>query len=135
MGTTQGFFYGFGSPVNLPINCTSPVDFGTANLNNATAPKTITCKANIAVTVTNFNLTGNANFNMTGVLQLRHLPWQLETPSASRLTSILELLDHFHLMLSFLPRTMSPATAQAPPSLYAVPDKVSALCSRLALSP
>ncbi|CZR61363.1 uncharacterized protein PAC_11259 [Phialocephala subalpina] len=66
MGTTQGFFYGFGSPVNLPINCTSPVDFGTSNLKTATASKTITCKANIGVTVTNFNLTGNANFNMTG---------------------------------------------------------------------
>ncbi|KAE8454316.1 hypothetical protein EG329_005241 [Mollisiaceae sp. DMI_Dod_QoI] len=67
MGTTQGYFYGFGSPVNLPLNCTTPIDFGTANLNDATAPKTITCKANIDVTVTNFNLTGNANFNMTSI--------------------------------------------------------------------
>ncbi|KUJ19463.1 WSC-domain-containing protein [Mollisia scopiformis] len=67
MGTTQGYFYGFGSPVNLPLNCTSPVDFGTSNLNAATTLKTITCKANIGVTVTNFNLTGNANFNITNV--------------------------------------------------------------------
>jgi hypothetical protein len=67
MGTTQGYFYGFGSPVNLPINCSSPYDFGTANLKNATAAKTVTCKANIGVTVTNVNLTGNANFNITGV--------------------------------------------------------------------
>jgi hypothetical protein len=67
MGTTQGYFYGFGSPVNLPLNCTSPVDFGTSNLKTATAPVIITCKANIAVTVTNVTLTGNANFNATGL--------------------------------------------------------------------
>lgn len=30
MGTTQGYFYGFGSPVNLPLNCSSPYDFGIA---------------------------------------------------------------------------------------------------------
>ena len=67
VGTTKGFIYGFGSPVNLPLNCSSPYDFGTANLNNATAPKTITCLANIAVTVTSITLTGNANFNLTGL--------------------------------------------------------------------
>jgi WSC domain len=67
MGTTQGYFYGFGSPVNLPINCSSPYDFGVANLKNATAAKTVTCTANIGVTVTNITLTGNANFNITGV--------------------------------------------------------------------
>lgn len=67
LGTTQGYFYGFGSPVNLPINCSSPYDFGTANLQNAAAARTITCTAKIGVTVTNVSLTGNANFNITGV--------------------------------------------------------------------
>ena len=67
LSTTQGYFYGFGSPVNLPINCSSPYDFGTANLQNASAARTITCTANIGVTVTNVNLTGNANFNITDV--------------------------------------------------------------------
>lgn len=67
IGTTQGYFYGFGSPVNLPLNCTSPVDFGTANLNNATAPITITCQANIGLTVSSVTLTGNSNFNTTGI--------------------------------------------------------------------
>ena len=65
--TYQGYFYGFGSPVNLPINCSSPYDFGIANLQNATTVRTITCTANIGVTVTNVNWTGNANFNITGV--------------------------------------------------------------------
>ncbi|PMD40623.1 WSC-domain-containing protein [Hyaloscypha variabilis F] len=67
MGTTQGYFYGFGSPVNFPINCSSPYDFGIANLKNATAARTVTCTANIGVTVTNITLTGSANFNITGV--------------------------------------------------------------------
>jgi hypothetical protein len=67
IGTIQGYFYGFGSPVNPPINCSSPYDFGIANLKNITALKTVTCTANIGVTVTNITLTGNANFNITGV--------------------------------------------------------------------
>lgn len=67
IGTTQGYFYGFGSPVNLPLNCTSPVDFGTANLSNATAPTTITCQAKVGLTVSSVSLTGNSNFNTTGV--------------------------------------------------------------------
>jgi hypothetical protein len=67
IGTTKGLFYGFGSPVNLPLNCTSPIDFGTSNVNTPTAPATITCLANIGVTVSNLNLTGNTNFNVTGI--------------------------------------------------------------------
>ncbi|RDW59493.1 WSC-domain-containing protein [Coleophoma cylindrospora] len=62
LGTTTGFFYGFGSPVNQPINCTGQTNFGTANLNNATAPSTITCLASVQVTVNSLNVTGDANF-------------------------------------------------------------------------
>ncbi|PVH86433.1 WSC-domain-containing protein [Cadophora sp. DSE1049] len=67
IGTTKGFLYGFGSPVNLPINCTSPVDFGTANLNTPTASKTITCKANVAVTISNVSFVGDSNFVVSGL--------------------------------------------------------------------
>jgi hypothetical protein len=67
LGTTQGYFYGFGAPVNLPLNCSSPYDFGTANLNTPTASKVVTCTANIAVTVSNIILTGDPNFNITGL--------------------------------------------------------------------
>ncbi|EPE28663.1 Quinoprotein alcohol dehydrogenase-like protein [Glarea lozoyensis ATCC 20868] len=67
LGTNQGFLYGFGSPVNLPLNCTTPVEFGTSNLNNQTAAKTVTCKANVAVTITNVTLTGDANFVISNV--------------------------------------------------------------------
>ena len=66
VGTTLGYFYGFGSPVNLPINCTAPGDFGTSNLNNATAAKTVTCTALIGVSVTNITVNG-ANFNITNL--------------------------------------------------------------------
>ncbi|KAL5322770.1 hypothetical protein ACEPPN_010746 [Leptodophora sp. 'Broadleaf-Isolate-01'] len=67
IGTTKGFLYGFGSPVNLPINCTSPVDFGTADLNTPTAARTITCKANVAVTISNTTYVGDANFVVSGL--------------------------------------------------------------------
>lgn len=67
IGTTKGFLYGFGSPVNLPINCTLPVDFGTANLNTPTASKTITCKANVAVTISNVSYVGDSNFVVSGL--------------------------------------------------------------------
>lgn len=67
VGTTQGFFYGFGSPVNLPLNCTSPVDFGNGNLNTASTAKTVTCLANVAVTISNISLSGDPNFVVSGL--------------------------------------------------------------------
>ncbi|TVY35500.1 WSC domain-containing protein [Lachnellula subtilissima] len=67
MGTAAGALYAFGSPVNLPINCSSPYDFGVSDLKNATAVKTITCLANIDVTVTNASLSGDQNFVINGV--------------------------------------------------------------------
>jgi WSC domain len=65
MGTTLGFVYGFGSPVNAPLNCSSPYEFGSANLNSPTPPMTITCTANIAVTVSGIKLTDTTNFNIS----------------------------------------------------------------------
>ena len=67
LGTTKGLFYGFGAPVNLPLNCSSPCQFGTSKLHTPTASMVVTCTANIAVTVTNITLTGDPNFNITGV--------------------------------------------------------------------
>lgn len=67
IGTTKGYLYGFGAPVNLPLNCSSPYDFGTQNISSPTAPKTITCTANIAVTVSNITLTGNPDFSISGL--------------------------------------------------------------------
>ncbi|XMA20895.1 hypothetical protein WAI453_013686 [Rhynchosporium graminicola] len=67
IGTTKGLLYGFGSPVNLPINCTSPVDFGTSSLNVSTAAKTISCTANVAVTISNVTLGGTSDFVVSGL--------------------------------------------------------------------
>ncbi|TAQ83468.1 hypothetical protein B7494_g8209 [Chlorociboria aeruginascens] len=67
LGTTKGYLYGFGAPVNLPLNCSLPYNFGTANLNTSTTATTITCKANIALTISSIALSGNANFKVTGL--------------------------------------------------------------------
>jgi hypothetical protein len=67
IGTTEGFLYGFGAPVNLPLNCSSPYDFGTANINEQTAARTVTCTALIDVTVSNITLTGNLDFSVSGL--------------------------------------------------------------------
>jgi hypothetical protein len=67
LGTTQGFFYAFGAPVNLPLNCSSPYEFGTTDLHTPTASMIVICTANIAVTVSNITLTGDPNFNITRV--------------------------------------------------------------------
>ena len=67
LGTVTGALYGFGSPVNLPLNCSSPYDFGRIAIRNSSAPLTITCAANIATTVTGVSLAGNANFNLSSL--------------------------------------------------------------------
>ncbi|WVW80508.1 hypothetical protein I302_102492 [Kwoniella bestiolae CBS 10118] len=62
MITTLGYFYGFGSPVNLPLNCSSPYDFGTVDLNSTSVYKTIQCQANVDTQVTGLSISGNKNF-------------------------------------------------------------------------
>lgn len=66
IGTTLGALYCFGSPVNLPLTCTSPNDFGNVLINTTSAVKTIQCKANVATQVTGITLNGNSNFQITG---------------------------------------------------------------------
>ena len=46
----NGFLYCLGAPINLPMNCTSPVDFGKVALGSK-ATQTVTCTANIAITL------------------------------------------------------------------------------------
>ena len=66
-GTTVGYLYAYGSPVNLPMNCSSPYNFGTVNLNSSSAATTIQCQANTALTVTSMALAGNPNFVVSGL--------------------------------------------------------------------
>ena len=66
ISTNQGALYCFGSPVNLPLTCSSPNDFGSELLNSTSAPKTIQCQANIDTQITSMALRGNPNFQITG---------------------------------------------------------------------
>lgn len=66
LGTTKGILYCLGSPVNLPLTCSSPNDFGSVVINSTSAVKTIQCQANSQTQLTAINLTGNANFQITG---------------------------------------------------------------------
>jgi len=68
MTTLQGLFYGFGSPVNLPFNCTSPVDFGTVNLNSTSAFSTVACQALTDTQITGLAISGNKNFVLANAI-------------------------------------------------------------------
>ncbi|KAJ4332879.1 hypothetical protein N0V95_009549 [Ascochyta clinopodiicola] len=58
----QGALYAFGSPVNLPLNCTGPVAFAKTSVNGTSDPLPVTCTANVATAVTSINISGNPNF-------------------------------------------------------------------------
>ncbi|KAF2170005.1 hypothetical protein M409DRAFT_36011 [Zasmidium cellare ATCC 36951] len=58
----RGALYAYGSPVNLPLNCTSPVAFPKTSVNGTSDALTINCTAIVATTVTAFNISGNPNF-------------------------------------------------------------------------
>jgi hypothetical protein len=48
MNNLNGQVTGYGSPVALPLNCSSPLDFGTLAIGSSST-KTLTCTANIAI--------------------------------------------------------------------------------------
>ena len=58
-----GTLYCLGSPVNLPLNCTSPVNFGNVALGSSQTEQ-VSCKANIAITQIAGVTTGDANFQV-----------------------------------------------------------------------
>ena len=60
---SQGAIYCLGSPVNLPLNCTSPVEFGSVALGSSQTA-TVTCKAVIAITQITNVTTGDPNFQV-----------------------------------------------------------------------
>jgi hypothetical protein len=80
-GTTQGYLYAYGAPVNLPMDCSSPYDFGTVSLNATSSAVKVQCQAKTAVTVTSIGLSGNNNFIISG---LPTLP--LQVPVGSNLS-------------------------------------------------
>ena len=58
-----GTLYCLGSPVNLPLNCTSPVDFGTVALGSY-ATEHVTCTAIININRISSVTTGDAKFQV-----------------------------------------------------------------------
>ena len=65
MGSVEGSLYCFGSPVNLPLTCSSPNDFGTVTINSTSTPKIVQCQANVETQVTSINLQDSTNFQIT----------------------------------------------------------------------
>ncbi|KAJ4327142.1 hypothetical protein N0V84_002404 [Fusarium piperis] len=65
IGTTLGFFYGLGATNKVPLNCTSPVDFGTADFQDVTNPQTVSCTASFDMTVTSIDLADGTNYNIS----------------------------------------------------------------------
>ena len=66
--TSDGFLVMVGSPVNPPLLCTSPVQFGEATLGNAIGIEmTVSCKANIATTITGVALRLGVDFSINSV--------------------------------------------------------------------
>ena len=59
----NGGLYCLGSPVNLPLNCTSPVNFGSVALGSK-ATQQVTCKANIPLTRVANAVTGDTHFEV-----------------------------------------------------------------------
>lgn len=57
MGTMQGYVYGFGAPTTPPLNCSTPVDFGSLDIVDTAVTAQVTCTAVIATTIKSLQLT------------------------------------------------------------------------------
>ncbi|KAK8042502.1 hypothetical protein PG994_012985 [Apiospora phragmitis] len=98
VASNLGYIHGFGSPVNLPLNCTAPSTFGTVNLGEKSAPQTVTCVANVGTQVTNIDLLGNTNFVFSG---LPTFPMTVNQGSA------------FTFQATFAPKQVGPLSSSA----------------------
>lgn len=67
VASNQGFIYGFGAPVDLPLDCTAPPSFGEVNIGETSASQKVTCRANIQTTITGVDIIGNPNFVFSNV--------------------------------------------------------------------
>lgn len=62
--TLEGVLHAFGSPVSLPLNCSSPYTFPNTPTGNTSDPLTVKCTANVQTTLTALNVVGNPNFRI-----------------------------------------------------------------------
>ncbi|KAG7137690.1 WSC domain-containing protein like [Verticillium longisporum] len=67
LGTTTGLFYGFGAPINRPIECTSPLEFGAVSLEASAETRTLTCTALINTVVNDISLREVTDFSISGL--------------------------------------------------------------------
>ncbi|KAL8765358.1 MAG: hypothetical protein Q9209_007544 [Squamulea sp. 1 TL-2023] len=67
VGTNQGLLYAFGSPVNLPLTCTTPNDFGKISINDTSEAKTIQCQASVYTQIKSIALKNPTNFQILGL--------------------------------------------------------------------
>ncbi|KAL8669506.1 MAG: hypothetical protein Q9168_005908 [Polycauliona sp. 1 TL-2023] len=70
VASNRGILYAFGSPVNLPLSCTSPNDFGKTSINATSAAKTIQCQANVYTQIKSISLKTPTNFQISGLPSL-----------------------------------------------------------------
>ncbi|CAJ2505177.1 Uu.00g125710.m01.CDS01 [Anthostomella pinea] len=98
VASNQGYIYGFGSPVNLALNCTPPASFGTVDINKTSPAQTITCKANTNTQVISIGLVGNANFVLSNPPTV---PLNLAAGAS------------FTLQATFIPKQVGPLSSNA----------------------
>lgn len=65
--TSDGYLVAVGSPVNPPLLCQSPVEFGNATIGDTGVTKDLTCTANIALTVTGIGPRMAQYFSVSGL--------------------------------------------------------------------
>lgn len=68
--TSSGWLYAYGSPVNLPLTCSTP-DFPSTSLSNVSDPQTVQCQAKTDLTIT--SASSPQNFQ----IQMPNLPLQV----------------------------------------------------------
>ncbi|KAL8771535.1 MAG: hypothetical protein Q9209_002977 [Squamulea sp. 1 TL-2023] len=89
----NGVLYCLGSPVNLPLNCTSPVNFGSVTLGSS-ATQSVSCEANIPITSISSVTVGDVHFEVNagdlpqgpiakGAIFTFPVKWNLETTTVS----------------------------------------------------
>ncbi|KAJ8117423.1 hypothetical protein OPT61_g1374 [Boeremia exigua] len=93
-----GSLYAFGSPVNLPLNCSGPINFAKTSVNGTSDALPITCTANVATTITSFNVSGSANF-------------AIAKESSPDLPLVLESGQQFSFQARFIPKAVGPLSS------------------------
>jgi hypothetical protein len=69
VSTNRGYIYGFGSPVNQAVNCSS-LDFGTVPIGTASSSMAVSCVALVDTSVVGIDLGVGSNFTLSDVPSL-----------------------------------------------------------------